>query len=234
MSVRRLQAGSAAWNGWSDHQRRFVLLASAVGVGGVVLGFEAQELHPLTPAAGSLAVLVGLRWAGEACGVPARLATSAALAAAAVVAVSLIGAWGGMLWVGVLALVAAALQSDTVTPDAATPDAATAARTTEEPVDEVASDDAAFSQTRRHFEDVEVIEGVATVAGGPNHVVFHPPMGGTPEVELHPLDDLRATLQEVTPHGFRVTVKGAGRIAYAASASSSHSSQGSTISSLAG
>ena len=222
----RAAAGAAAWRRWTDHQRRFTLTAAGAAVGGVVLSVEAREVDPLTAAAGSLSALIGLRWAGEACGVPGRWASAASFAAAAVVALATLGWWDGVLWCGVLAFVAAAVKADT----AGGVSAATESLESEQAPDE----DADFTQTRRRFEDVEVIEGVATVVDGPNHVVFHPPLGGDPEIELHPLDDLRVTLQETTPHGFRVTVKGAGRIAYAASASSSHSSQGSTISRLAG
>lgn len=229
MSVNRARAAAEAWRRGTDHQRRFAVLAAGVAAGGVVLGAGGPEFAPLMSAAASQAALIGLRWVGEACGVPAPRATGAAFAAAAIVAVATLGWWHGALWCGVLALAAAAVKANTAA-SAPVPDD----EPFETPAGQDAADDAEFSQTRRRFEDVEVVEGVAAVADGPNHVVFHPPLGGPPEVELHPLDDLRVTLQETTPHGFRVSVKGEGRIAYAASASSSHSSHGSTISSVAG
>lgn len=214
-------------NHWSTMPvvaRRFWTIACTAILLGPFLAWQSDETFDvLSVAAGSLAIVVVLTWFAEASSVegwPVRIAT---LAAAAAFSLALLPWSAGLAgWLVVLVFAAIAVEDrkpdlanvgDAVEPQP-TPAAASSTLLDETPESD---DDIISSQVRRITDGYECVEGVVvSAAAGPTHVVFHPPLKTTPEIEIHAIDDCDARIAESTPYGFRVNTDGPGRIAFSA------------------
>lgn len=227
------------WSRLSEPGRKFVVLSAAAVLGGLLVGpLMSEPLPSMAAAAVSAALVVAVLWLSEGAGVPAAAASGVAFAAGATASLSL-AAWGGetVAWLATLGLLSVACRprdsaSSGETPEGVETDEAPPL-SAELPPAELPlepDDDPDATQVRRRFDGGESVGGVARCTPGPNHIVFHPPLAAAPEAEAYGLDDgCEASVAAATRHGLRLTVRGAGRVAYEASAS-----DGSSISSSTG
>ena len=211
--------------------RRFWAIATAgVAVGPFLAWQETTQPSALAIAAISIASLVVLTWMSEACrveGWPVRLITFAVGGSTSAALLP----WNGSLiaWLVVLAFAAIAIEDskpDDVAPPLSNTDAQSesdipnvSGALNKEAAEEEDDPSVIASLVRRIENGIETVEGlVRAEADRPTHIVFHPPMSNTPEVELYDVDSCEPRLAEATPYGFRVTTKTGGRIAFSAAA----------------
>lgn len=205
--------------------RRFwALAAAAFAVGPFIAWQQVESVSPLVAAMVAMAMIVALTWFAEASGVagwPVRLAT---FASGVCLSASLLPWTPELLgWLVVLAFAAIAVEDPKPRSEAIDGEGAesicdgSAGLAVSDEEDEDPS--VVSSLVRRVQDGYETVEGIVTAsANQPTHVVFHPPLSGVPEVELHDVDNCEARLAEATPYGFRVTTKNSGRIAFTAAA----------------
>lgn len=200
--------------------RRFWAITAAVIATGPFASHQLDDAQPLLVAAVSVAAMVLTTWLAEASEIrdwPQRLAS---LSVGISLSVALLP-WTAPLaaWLVVLAFLAVAIANPSLPMTESTPSETEPDATVESPPNDEDDPSLVASQTRRVDEGYETIEGlVLTPADGPAHVVFHPPLATTPEIELYDVDGCEPRLAEATPYGFRVTTKQAGRVAFTAAA----------------
>lgn len=210
-------------NAIGDRQRRrfWAVTAFATLIGPLVAVGQREAFSPVAAATLSLGIVVLLSWLAESSAAAGWQVRAALFVAGASAAASFLP-WQVELivWLAVLGFAVVAVENPPNAPALCSVAGETKELATEQrQLDETDDPSVVASLVRRIVDGVETVEGVFLASGdGPAHVVFHPPLSTTPEIELYELDECEPRLSEATPYGFRATTRQRGRIAFSASA----------------